>query len=61
MHNTTLIDAAGSVIRTDGPTQTQIDQKNCRETENLETFLLQLTVIQLLQPPTVLLRVCLCN
>ena len=62
MHNTTLIDAAGSVIRTDGPTQTQIDQNNCRETENLEKSQLLLTVIQLLQPPPpALLRVCLCN
>ena len=51
MHNTTLIDAAGSVIRTDGPTRTQIDQNNCRETENLEKSQLLLTVIQLLQPP----------
>ena len=40
MHSTTLIDAAGSVIRTDGPTRTQIDQNNCRESENLETYLL---------------------
>ena len=53
MHNTTRIDAAGSVIRPDGPTRTQIDQKNCRETENLENSQLLLTVIQLqlLQPP----------
>ncbi len=51
MHNTTLIDAAGSVIRTDGPTRTQIDQNNCRETENLEKSQLLLTDIELLQPP----------
>ena len=51
MHNTTLIDAAGSVIRTDGPTRTQIDQNNCRETENWEKSQLLLTVIQLLRPP----------
>jgi hypothetical protein len=56
MHNTTLIDAAGSVIRTDGPTRTQIDQNNCRETDNLEKSQLLLKVIQLLQP-----LVCLCN
>ena len=51
MHNTTRIDAAGSVIRPDGPTRTQIDQKNCRETENLDNSQLLLTVIQLLQSP----------